>query len=229
MSGQMSTPPKNKPRNTPEGKDFRKRLKTFKKTIGGNIERIRKAQDVPLRTLARKTGFSAVKLDYWEMGRMNIDLIAIISIARALKVPHEHLLVGPANEEEVAPGAALETAPAAATPETGETEPQKGDTSEGINDILLLRLLEEPEVRRVRDMLVRERQQSGYPEGDTVRAMEDPISDMFELSLLFSDLVSNVSGDVPFHRRGLAWLSSALQRDAGRLHRLYHGRPPRYG
>lgn len=213
-------------RNSAAGKDFRKRLKAFKKTIGTNIERIRKAQGIPLRTLARKTGFSAVKLDYWEMGRMNIDLIAIIRIAKILKVPHEQLLAIPVTgrvaSEETAPETISETD--TRTPEDDKPE----DVPKGIDDILLMRLLDEPEVRQVREVLAREQQAGGYPDADTVRTMENPVGDVFELSLLFSDLVTGMPGDVPFHRRGLAWLAASLRRDAKRLHRLYHGKPPCY-
>ncbi len=88
MTGHTGTPR----RSSAEGRDFRTQLKAFKKTIGGNIVRLRKSQNMPLAILSKRTGFSAARLDYWEMGRQNIDLVAIIRIARALKVPQEMLL-----------------------------------------------------------------------------------------------------------------------------------------
>lgn len=78
-------------RNTLEGRDIRRRVRTLKRTIGFNIEYIRKRQDMPLRALSNRTGFTAVKLDYWEMGRMEIPFVAIVRIAKALKVPVERL------------------------------------------------------------------------------------------------------------------------------------------
>lgn len=73
-------------RHTPEGRDIRSHVRWLRRTIGTNIERTRKAQNVPLKILSRKTGFSAERLDYWEMGRMDISLLAIVCIAKALKV-----------------------------------------------------------------------------------------------------------------------------------------------
>lgn len=89
----MSKKPHHPRRNTSEGRDIRSRVRALRRTIGANIERTRKAQNIPLRTLSRKTGFSAERLDYWEMGRMDISLLAIVRIAKALDVPHERLFL----------------------------------------------------------------------------------------------------------------------------------------
>ena len=63
---------------------------------------------------------------------------------------------------------------------------------------------------------------------EAIRAMAEPVSDVLETSLLFSDLVSDTSRDASFYTRGLAWLAASLQSDAERLYRLYHGKQPRH-
>lgn len=99
MTKQGKPPQKQTPRQTPEGRQLRARVRALKRTIGVNIERTRKAQNIPLRKLSRKTGFSAIKLDYWEMGRMEISLFAIVRIAAALGVPVERLFTAPTKDQ----------------------------------------------------------------------------------------------------------------------------------
>lgn len=182
------------------GKLFRARYQALRRTIGGNIEGIRKGQDMPLKRLARKTGISAGKLDYWEMGRMEISLAAIVRIAAALAVPPATLLDSAIPDTDV--------------PDTsGEDEP--GSWHEDL------------EVQIYQAVKRRGDAPGGMPDASTMLAMEEPLLRVVRASILFYDLATGVD-DQGLHVSGLIFLSQALKREAERLYRLYSGHHPEY-
>ena len=202
----------------------RKRLRAFKKTVGRNIERIRKAQGIPLRTLARKTGFSAIKLDYWEMGRMTIPLDAILRIAGVLKVSHERLLTMPQGIAEETPAATAEETPG----ETAEPEDKpKAAIADGWK--------KEPEVELYRAIHRRAAQQAAArkegkpcpPDRESLMAMEEPLCRLMRGTVLLHDVAraggSNGGSNGGPRRSGLDFLAGAISREAEAIYRLYTG------
>jgi len=67
-------------------------LRHLRQTIGQNIHRLRVQQKLTLSKLARTTGISERLLDHYELGKNEINLMALLRIACALKVEVSALL-----------------------------------------------------------------------------------------------------------------------------------------
>lgn len=61
-------------------------LRDLRKSIGRNIMNMRRVRRMRLAALSKATGVSMEKLDRWEMGKGEIDLLNLVRIADALKV-----------------------------------------------------------------------------------------------------------------------------------------------
>ena len=60
--------------------------------IGGNLLRLRRERRVTLKQLSRRTGLSTHLLDHFELGKSEIELRQILTIARALDTDWRTLL-----------------------------------------------------------------------------------------------------------------------------------------
>ena len=92
------------------------------------------------------------------------------------------------------------------------------------------------EQRRVCDLEVeiwqavqrRAKRAGGYPDHEAIRAMEEPLRRLVGASLLLRDLAlgaDNARKRVPpLSTGGLVVLSQVMEREAGRLNSLYHGK-----
>ena len=76
-------------------------------------------------------------------------------------------------------------------------------------------------------VIQRDQSPGPYPDADAVEAMEEPLHRLIGATILFTDLAS-VSGNGPaLSTVGLSFLADAMNREAMRIFRLYHGHPPR--
>ena len=89
-------------------------------------------------------------------------------------------------------------------------------------------LFDDPEVEIHRAVLRRERDTSSYPDREALAAMEIPLRRLTGATVLFTDLAMLSVNDPPLSPMGLSFLANAMNREALRLFRLYHGHPPRY-
>lgn len=89
-------------------------------------------------------------------------------------------------------------------------------------------LFDDPEVEIHRAVLRRERHKGSYPDREAVAAMEVPLRRLTGATVLFTDLAMLSVNDPPLSPMGLSFLANAMNREALRLFRLYHGHPPRY-
>lgn len=89
-------------------------------------------------------------------------------------------------------------------------------------------LLRDQEVEIFRDVLRREARSGAFPDEDDVMAMEESLYRLTAASVLFADLTTTTFKGPPPRNMGLSFLAQAMKREAIRLYRLYHGRPPRY-
>ncbi len=80
-------------------KILRLNVRDVRSTIGRNIMRFRRVRRMRLQSLSKATGISVRKLDYWEMGGMEIDLYSLVRVADALDVPPGALVGGGAEGE----------------------------------------------------------------------------------------------------------------------------------
>ena len=191
------------------GQEFRKQYRAFKKAIGANIRRYRKKRRMALKVLARRTGMSAERLDYWELGRMDIHLTGIIRIAAALKVPHSILLESPPGRTP------------ASEPEETETDEPKDENPktkwagdlEGELDHAVKKRLKNP---------------YGYPDHDALFAMEEPVYRIMRSSVLFCDLAFGAMKDGAPNPSGLVFLATSMRREAERIFQLFTGTHPKY-
>ncbi len=69
-------------------------LRTLQKTIGLNIRRLRTNRRLPLTKLSRQTGISVKRLDYYELGKYQMELEALYRLAVALEVDVRDLFSG---------------------------------------------------------------------------------------------------------------------------------------
>ncbi len=78
-----------------------------------------------------------------------------------------------------------------------------------------------------RAVIQREQSPGSFPDANAVEAMEEPLHRLIGATSLFTDLAS-VSGNGPaLSTVGLSFLADAMNREAMRIFRLYHGHPPR--
>ena len=88
-------------------------------------------------------------------------------------------------------------------------------------------LAQQREIERA--IALRALQESGYPDDDAIRAMEDPLAEVMGAAFMVRDITYAALGGYDVHPLGLAFLGDILQREAERLFCLYHGHPPRGG
>jgi len=67
-------------------KDEIKEMRQIKAIIGRNIHILRLKRKFTLKKLSRLSGISADKIDYFEMGKNNIDILSIVKISNILKI-----------------------------------------------------------------------------------------------------------------------------------------------
>lgn len=67
-------------------------LRHLRHTIGQNIHRLRVQQKLTLTKLTRVTGISERLLDYYELGKNEINLMTLLKIACALEVEVSELM-----------------------------------------------------------------------------------------------------------------------------------------
>lgn len=89
-------------------------------------------------------------------------------------------------------------------------------------------LFDDVEVQIHRAIIRRECTRGGFPDGDAVAAMEEPLFRLSGATVLFADICMLSSEDPGPSLMGLSFLANAMHREALRLFRLYHGHPPRY-
>ena len=73
---------------------------------------------------------------------------------------------------------------------------------------------------------VRERNPGGLPDEAAVDAMHEPLRRVMAAAMLFNDLAWAYDPRNEMRPAGLIFLTAVLEREAERLHRLYHGGPP---
>ena len=73
---------------------------------------------------------------------------------------------------------------------------------------------------------LRAQRPGGLPDADALEAMHEPLRRVMEGAMLFYDLAWAVDWSAEIRREGLVFLTAALQREAERLYRLYHGSQP---
>ncbi len=201
--------PEGSPRNSKAGREFRKQYRTLRRTIGGNIERIRKSQDMALKVLARRTGMSAERLNYWEEGRMEIPLSGILRVAATLGVSHLVLLgTGPEDADTE-------------NTETEIAEPKAKKKKKRVyhNDF---------EVQIYKGVRRRLKNPEGLPDSDALLTMEEPVQRTMRSAVLFCDLARGAMKDDPPNASGLWFLATSMRREAERLYQLYYGNYPQY-
>ena len=89
-------------------------------------------------------------------------------------------------------------------------------------------LFDDPEIEIHRAVLRRERYKGSYPDREAVAAMEVPLRRLAGATMLFTDLtIASYKGPSP-RVMGLSFLANAMNREALRPFRLFHGHPPRY-
>jgi len=97
-----------------------------------------------------------------------------------------------------------------------------------MNEDVAEALRNEPEVRIDRAVIQREQSSDGFPDSDAFLAMEEPLKRLTGATVLFTDLtIASYKGPSPAVM-GLTFLAEAMNREAIRLFRLFHGHPPRY-
>ena len=212
-------------KNSDAGKTYRQRYQHLRQTIGANIERIRKGQDLPLKLLAQRTGIRPETLDYWEMGRKEISLGGIVRIAAALDVPQSALLDPGAIEDGVLDGGSTDSEPKEST-NAADAEAEK-EASEP-EDIKVGKdgWHEDFEVQIYQAVKRRLDNSEGFPDRDTLFAMEEPIYRMMKASVLFCDLAHGARDYDPPKPSGLVYLSTSMRREAERLYCLFTGIRP---
>ena len=89
-------------------------------------------------------------------------------------------------------------------------------------------LFDDPEVEIHRAVLRRERHKGSYPDCEAIAAMEVRLRRLTGATVQFADLAMLSVNDPPLSPMGLSFLAKAMNREALRLFRLYHGHPPRY-
>ena len=96
------------------------------------------------------------------------------------------------------------------------------------DDILLTRLLDDPDVRQLCEVLAREKKPDGYPDEHSVQMMEEPIRHITRAGSLLRDLVSggHRHDSASLSVMGLGFIAHALTRETDILYRLYHGKAP---
>lgn len=65
----------------------------LRQQIGRNLLRLRRNRRVTLKQLSRRTGLSTHLLDHFELGKSEIELRQILTIAQALKIDWRDLLM----------------------------------------------------------------------------------------------------------------------------------------
>ena len=211
-------------KNSAEAEEFNARYGALRRAIGANIEHVRKGQNMPLKKLAKRTGFSAERLDYWEMGRMEINLASIIRIAAALGVPQSTLLAtreaandnGADKKDTEDPDEEEDPGPKAGTWLRGDGQ----EESLWLSDDSFETQLEMAVVARER------RKPMGFPDRNAIFAMEEPMSRLMGAAILFNDHATAMEtiGEDP-RAIGFSFLSDAMRREMDRVYRLYFGHP----
>lgn len=211
-------------KNSDAGKTYRQRYQALRKIIGGNIKQVREGLSIDYETLSIRTGVKIRKLKYWEMGRMEINLAAIVRIAAALDVPQSALLDTngiheDGNTEGESTDADVDAADADTENEAGEPENMKVGKDGWHEDF---------EVQIYQAVKRRLDNSEGFPDRDTLFAMEEPIYRMMKASVLFCDLAHGARDYDPPKPSGLVYLSTSMRREAERLYCLFTGIRPEY-
>ncbi len=97
-----------------------------------------------------------------------------------------------------------------------------------MNEDLAEELANEQEVQIDKAVIQREHTAGGLPDRNALMAMEEPLNRLAGATVLFTDLtIASHKGTSPCVM-GLSFLADAMNREALRLFRLFHGHPPRY-
>ncbi len=75
-----------------------KELRALRRALGANIQRMRMARQMTLHECAKKARIYPLTLDYYEMGRRQLDLDMLAILAAVFGVKLAGLLVFPAEE-----------------------------------------------------------------------------------------------------------------------------------
>lgn len=209
-------------KNSAAVREFNARYGALRRAIGANIEHVRKDQDMPLKKLAKKTGISAERLDYWEMGRMEINLTHIIRIAAALGVSQATLLNTGEAAKPTPDDIPVEDNPG---PEVSHPDPKGHDDPEEEEDDFDIRDSFETQIDKA--VAARERRDPmGFPDKEAISAMEEPMYRVMGAAALFYDYATALTyGQEEAPAIGLVFLSQAVKREADRVYRLYFGHP----
>lgn len=73
--------------------DVTRNIRLLRREIGGNIHQHRLEQGMTLKKLSKLSGLSAARIDYLEMGKTEMDLHHLVSLAMGLRVSVRDLLV----------------------------------------------------------------------------------------------------------------------------------------
>ena len=119
----------------------------------------------------------------------------------------------------------------AAAAETGAVNGGEGCSEEAeptAYDLIKDMWVDDHEVQIYQEVMRREKKPGGHPDLEDINAMEEPLYRLIGAVALFEDLSIVFRRENTPRRMGLSFLAQAMNREALRLYRLYHGHPPRY-
>ncbi len=90
------------------------------------------------------------------------------------------------------------------------------------------KLMGEGDARTLMRILEREAKGNSLPDEADIKAMEETVSRIWEGTVLFDDMMSNMDSGELSNWRGLIYLAVQMRRHAEHLYRFYHGHEPRF-